>query len=120
MIKRVLVVDGDRNIAASISLLLQRAGMQVSIAHDVATAQAAIQLATPDLVLLESRLPDRSGCDLCQWIRAEPHLSAVRVVFISARARDADIAKAHACGADGFLVKPFSAQDLMEQLEALA
>lgn len=120
MVKQVLVVDGDRNFAGSLSLLLEGAGITVRQAYDLASGLASIHEAVPDLVVVDTQLPDRSGFELCQRARAEPGLGRLRFLFTSSRARLAERAKADALGADGFIAKPFSPTDLLQRLEAFS
>lgn len=121
MVRQILVVDGDRNFAGSLTLLLEGAGIAVRQAHDLASGLASIHEATPDVVLVDTVLPDHhSGFELCQRVRAEPALHGLRVLFTSSHVRATEMAKADAVGADGYLAKPFSPADLMQRLEAFS
>lgn len=120
MVKQVLVVDGDRNFASSLSLLLEGAGLAVSQAHDAASGLASLHASTPDVVVIDTALPDRDGLELAQWLRADPAREGLRLVVTSSRARPAELAKADALGVDAFFTKPFALGDLFQRLEAFS
>lgn len=71
----------------------------------------------PELVCLDLTLPDISGFDVCEFIRAQPKLKNLPVLMISARTQTMDRAQAEEAGASGYLIKPFTAEDLRHQLE---
>lgn len=72
---------------------------------------------TPDLVCLDLTLPDISGYEVCEHIRATPALQDVPVLMISARAQTMDRAQAEEAGASGYLIKPFTPEELRQQVE---
>lgn len=120
MVRQVLVVDGDRNFVSSLSLLLEGAGLSVSQAHDAAAGLASLHAATPDVVVIDTALPDRDGLELAQCLRADPARDGLRLVMTSARARPVDLAKADALGVDAFFTKPFAPHELVRRLEAFS
>ncbi len=117
--KSVLVVDDEPNIVVSLEFLLEQAGYQVRIAHDGQEAWEAIERQPPDLVLLDVMLPRLSGFDVCQKIREHPDLQRVRVVMLTAKGREVEVSKGLALGADAYISKPFSTQDLLAQVRTL-
>ncbi len=119
MSKSVLIVDDEPNIVVSLEFLLEQAGYQVRIAHDGQEAWEAIERQPPDLVLLDVMLPRLSGFDLCQKVREHPDLQGVRVVMLTAKGREVEVSKGLALGADAYISKPFSTQDLLAQVRAL-
>jgi len=78
-----------------------------------------IRADVPDLVILDAMMPGRTGFDVCQEIHSDPSLRQIRVVMLSAKARETDIAKGKAMGANAYIVKPFSTRDLIEQVHSL-
>ncbi len=119
MSKSVLIVDDEPNIVVSLEFLLEQAGYQVRIAHDGQQAWEAIERQPPDLVLLDVMLPRLSGFDVCQKIREHPDLQRVRVVMLTAKGREVEVSKGLALGADAYISKPFSTQDLLAQVRTL-
>jgi DNA-binding response OmpR family regulator len=98
---------------------MKREGHSVSVAHDGHEALAAIQRDRPDLVLLDVMMPGRSGFDVCQAVRADDALRGVRILMLTAKGRDTDVAKGLALGADGYMTKPFATQELAARVREL-
>jgi DNA-binding response OmpR family regulator len=119
MSKSVLIVDDEPNIVISLEFLLEQAGYQVRVAHDGQEAWEAIQRQPPDLVLLDVMLPRLSGFDLCQKIRENPAWQRMRIVMLTAKGREVEISKGLALGADAYISKPFSTQELLAQVRDL-
>ena len=119
MSKRVLIVDDEPNILISLEFLIRRAGYEVRTAHDGEEGLAALAEWRPDLVLLDVMMPRKSGFDVCQAIRADASLAGLRVVMLTAKGRDSDVAKGLALGADAYLTKPFSTQELVQRVREL-
>ena len=108
MSKHVLIADDEPNIVISLEFLMKREGHRVSIVRDGDAALQAIRSERPDLVLLDVMMPGRSGFEVCQAVRADETLAAVKILMLSAKGRDTDIAKGQAMGADAYMTKPFS------------
>jgi DNA-binding response OmpR family regulator len=73
----------------------------------------------PDLILLDIMLPKKDGFEVCQQIRANPEWRGVKVVMLTAKGRDTEVAKGLALGADAYVTKPFSTKDLVAQVRQL-
>ena len=119
MSKNILIADDEPNIVISLEYLLQRDGYQVRVARNGQEALDAIQASPPDLVLLDVMLPLVSGFEVCQKIRENPALAGVRIVMLTAKGRDVEMSKGLALGANTYVTKPFSTQDLLAQVRAL-
>jgi len=119
MPRSVLIADDEQNIVISLQYLMKREGHAVSVARDGREALAAIQRDRPDLVLLDVMMPGLSGFDVCQAVRADPELAAVKILLLTAKGRDTDLAKGLALGADAYMTKPFSTQELAARVRAL-
>lgn len=119
MAKKILIADDEPNIVISLEFLMQRNGFEVKTAGD---GEAALRLVTefrPDLILLDIMLPLKSGYEVCQKIRENPDVSGMKVVMITAKGRDIEVAKGLALGADAYITKPFSTQDLLDKVKSL-
>ena len=116
---KVLIVEDEESILLSLEFLLTKEGYAVSTARDGAAALRALQERPPDLVLLDVMLPLIDGFELCRLIRENPALSGTRIMLVTARGREAEIARGMALGADAYLTKPFSTRELMEKVRAL-
>ncbi|TVO52238.1 response regulator transcription factor [Denitromonas halophila] len=117
--KKILIADDEPNIVISLEFLMKREGFDVSIAGDGEEAIAKIRSDSPDLVLLDVMMPKKSGFDVCQEVKADPALSSTRILMLTAKGRDTEMAKGLALGADAYMTKPFSTKDLVEQVHQL-
>jgi DNA-binding response OmpR family regulator len=117
--KKVLIADDEQNIVISIEFLMKREGFQVVIANDGEDALAKVQSERPDLVLLDVMMPKKNGYEVCQSIKADPALASVKVLMLTAKGRDTEVAKGLAIGADAYMTKPFSTRDLVAKARAL-
>lgn len=117
--KRVLIVDDEPNIVISLEFLMKREGFEVSVARDGEEALRKVEESTPDVMLLDVMMPKKTGYEVCQQIRANPSLSGVKIVMLTAKGRDTEVAKGLDLGADAYMTKPFSIKDLVAQVRAL-
>jgi DNA-binding response OmpR family regulator len=118
MSRTILIADDEPNIVISLEYLLQRDGYQVLVAHDGQEALDAIARHLPDLVLLDVMLPRLSGFDVCQKVRENAAWQHIRIMMLTAKGRDVEMSKGFALGADAYVTKPFSTQELLAQIRA--
>jgi len=115
----ILVVEDEDNIAIALDYLLSREGY----AHDrIATGRGAVErirATRPDLVLLDVMLPEVSGYEICQAVRLDADLSAVKILMMTARGSAIERRKGLALGADGFITKPFELKELRDEVRRL-
>jgi DNA-binding response OmpR family regulator len=119
MSRHVLIADDEPNIVISLEFLMKREGWRVSIARDGDAALEFIRRERPDLVLLDVMMPGRSGFEVCQAVRGDEALAAVKIVMLSAKGRETDLAKGSALGADAYMTKPFSTRELADKVREL-
>jgi two-component system phosphate regulon response regulator PhoB len=115
----ILLVEDDPDIRHLVSYKLAKGGFDVIEAADGPAGLREAQQHTPDLVLLDVRMPRMSGLDVCRELRARPATAAVPIIMLTARAHQADIEQAYAAGATGYVVKPFSPRELLERVESV-
>ena len=115
----VLVVEDESAIAELIALNLRHAGFDVRLAADAEQAQAEIERVLPDLVLLDWMLPGQSGLQLAMRWRGDARTRAVPLIFITARAAESDKVAGLDAGADDYLTKPFSTQEMLARIRAV-
>ena len=116
---RILIVEDDEDVRALIAHKLRRAGHEVSEASDGEAGLAAAQLNPPELVVLDWMMPKLTGIEVCARIRADTGLAQPRILLLTAKSLASDIALAMSTGADGYLIKPFRANELLERVDAL-
>jgi len=119
MSKKILIADDEQNIVISLEFLMKREGFDVLVATDGEEAVARIRKDCPDLVLLDVMMPKKSGFEVCQEIKADPALSGVRILMLTAKGRDTEVAKGLALGADAYMTKPFSTKELVDKVRSL-
>lgn len=118
MSTKVLIVDDEPNIVISLEFLMKQQGFETATASD---GQAGLDQAAafgPDLVLLDVTLPQLDGFQVCERLRAA-HGETMRIIMLTARGREAEVAKGLALGADAYLTKPFSTRELVDQVQKL-
>ncbi len=116
MTTRILIVEDEASIAEPFARLLEREGFETSIAATAAGALDAARAHPPDLVLLDLALPDGDGRDVCRTLRAE---SGVPVIMLTARGTETDRIVGLELGADDYIVKPFSAAEVVARIRAV-
>jgi two-component system alkaline phosphatase synthesis response regulator PhoP len=119
MARRILIVDDEPNIVISLEYLLRREGYEVSAAEDGEAALRAIAESRPDLVVLDVMLPKLNGFEVCRRVRADPRLEGLRILMLTAKGRDTEVAKGLEVGADAYVTKPFSTRDLVAQIAGM-
>ncbi|WP_157263440.1 response regulator transcription factor [Azohydromonas aeria] len=119
MTTKVLVVDDEPNILISLEYLMKREGYEVHVARDGLQALEVLRRERPALVLLDVMMPGKNGFEVCQELRGDEALRGTRVLMLTAKGRDTDVAKGLAMGADAYVTKPFSTAELAQQVRAL-
>ncbi|MBW0112941.1 response regulator transcription factor [Pseudonocardia sp. KRD-182] len=114
--RRVLVVDDEPTIAASVAARLRSEGFAVEVAHDGPSAMAVFEAVEPDLVVLDVMLPGFDGLEVCRRIQSR---RAVPVLMLTARDAETDLLVGLAVGADDYLTKPFSIRELAARVHVL-
>jgi two-component system phosphate regulon response regulator PhoB len=116
---RVLVVEDESAIAELISINLRHAGYEVTIAATSDQAQFEVDRVLPDLVVLDWMLPGQSGLALAKRWRGTARTRELPVIMLTARAEEADKIAGLDAGADDYLVKPFSTNELLARIRAV-
>lgn len=119
MAKKILIADDEQNIVISLEFLMKREGYEVSVANDGDEAARRIRAEKPDLVLLDVMMPKKSGFEVCQEVKSNPDLQSVRILMLTAKGRDTEVAKGLALGADAYMTKPFSTKELVERVRSM-
>jgi two-component system phosphate regulon response regulator PhoB len=115
----VLIVEDEPAIAELITVNLRHSGFRPIWAMDSATAQAEIDSALPDLILLDWMLPGESGLVLAKRWRAHPRSKQVPIIMLTARGDEVDRVAGLDAGADDYIAKPFSTKELLARMRAV-
>ncbi|HZM36832.1 MAG TPA: response regulator [Burkholderiales bacterium] len=116
---RVLIVDDEPNIVASLEFLMRHNQLEVRSASSGAEALAVAAAFRPHVVLLDVMLPQGSGFDVCRRMRADPALAGVRIVMLTARGRADEQDLGRSLGADAYVLKPFSTREVVRTVREL-
>jgi DNA-binding response OmpR family regulator len=116
MSPKILVADDEPNIVISLEYLLKREGYNVVIARDGQEAVDTILREQPDLVLLDVMMPKKTGFEVCQEVRGHESLQTTKILMLTAKGRDTDVAKGLALGADAYMTKPFATRELVQKV----
>jgi DNA-binding response OmpR family regulator len=119
MAHHVMLIEDEPNIMEAIRFILSRDGWKVSCHSDGATALAAIQRVTPDVVVLDVMLPNRSGFEVLKDLREDPALKDLPVLMLTAKGQTKDRERAALLGSNAFMTKPFSNAEVRDRLRAM-
>jgi two-component system alkaline phosphatase synthesis response regulator PhoP len=117
--KRILIIEDDRDIVELVRYNLANEGFQISAAYDGGTGLNTLKKTPPDLLLLDLMLPKLSGLDICREIRRDESLNRLPILMLTARGDEADRVVGLEMGADDYVTKPFSPRELVARVKAL-
>ena len=116
---RVLIVEDEASIAELIAVNLRHNGLTPIWAEDGESAQREIDTILPDIILLDWMLPGQSGVTLAKRWRADPRVKSVPILMLTARSDESDKVSGLDAGADDYITKPFSTQELLARIRAV-
>lgn len=119
MSSRILVVEDDRDIAQLVGRYLEKAGFIVDVQSSGSDAMVAMAQRAPDLLILDLMLPHMDGLEICRAVRANEKTASVPVIMLTAKAEESDRIVGLEIGADDYLSKPFSPNELVARVRAL-
>ena len=119
MDEKILIVEDEPNIVVPLQFIMKDNGYDVTVAFSGEEAVDAITESKPDLILLDIMLPGMDGYELCQMIRQNPDWKGIKIIFLTALSREADMAKGMALDADAYITKPFSIKEVVEKVRNL-
>jgi DNA-binding response OmpR family regulator len=113
---QILVVEDEPSLAEVVSLYLKRAGFQVQVASSGGQAMSILEKRIPDFVIMDVMLPEVDGLSITRWLRDH---SDVPIILVTARREEVDRIAGLEMGADDYVVKPFSPQELVSRVRAV-
>ena len=116
---RVLIAEDEANLVESLTFILARDGHEVSSVADGEAALQRLRSDPPDLMILDVMLPKLNGFELLKTLRADPQLKQLKVIVLTAKTQLHDRQLAEAIGVDAYITKPFSNQDVVDQVRRL-
>ena len=119
MSKRVLIVDDEPDVLRLVALRLKKSGYEILAASDGKEGFDIISSEKPDLVLLDLRLPNMDGVDICKQVKNDEVLRHIPIILFTATS-DIEVAdKAKEAGANDYMVKPFEPDELLEKISGI-
>ena len=116
---RVLIVEDEPAIAELIAVNLRHGGFEPVVAQDSVTAQRELDAVLPDVILLDWMLPGQSGVSLARHWRKQPRTRSIPILMLTARGDEPDKVAGLDAGADDYVTKPFSTQELLARIRAV-
>lgn len=104
--KKVLIVDDEEKIRETLSMIFTRWGFMVFTAEDGREALEQAHLNSPDLVILDIKIPELDGYEVCKALKENPETRNFKVIMITGLGKPAEIDKGFFCGADDYIIKP--------------
>jgi two-component system phosphate regulon response regulator PhoB len=117
--RRILIVEDERAIRQLLAFVLKPAGYEIIEAADAVSAMDSVSRSAPDLVLLDWQLPDMDGLRLLKFWRADEATTRLPVIMVSARISEADRVAGLRAGADDYVIKPFSRDELLARMQSV-
>ena len=115
----ILIVDDEPNIVVPLQFLMEQNGYSVIVAQSGEEALESVSKYKPALILLDIMLPGIDGFEVCEIVRLNPEWKGIKIIFLTAKGRDVDIAKGMVLGADEYITKPFSNKQIVESVKRL-
>jgi DNA-binding response OmpR family regulator len=116
--RTVLVADDDRDVLNLIRFRLEREGLRVITAQDGVAALGLAQRERPDVCVLDVMMPKLGGLEVVKRLRDDPATARLRIILLTARSADSQVDEGFEVGADDYVVKPFSPQELRQRVRA--
>jgi two-component system alkaline phosphatase synthesis response regulator PhoP len=117
--QRILVVEDDRDIGELVCRYLEKAGFTPELVMSGAAALSSIAASPPDLLVLDLMLPHVDGIEICRAVRANEKTAGVPIIMLTARAEESERIVGLEMGADDYIAKPFSPNELVARVRAL-
>jgi DNA-binding response OmpR family regulator len=116
---RILIAEDERDIRELITFTLKFAGHEI---YPTSNGEEAYQMASqvlPDLIILDVRMPRMTGYEVCEQIKANTETKDIPVVFLSAKGQESEVKMGIEAGADEYILKPFSPEQLVERVKSI-
>jgi DNA-binding response OmpR family regulator len=110
----ILIVDDEVSVTELFSMMLEMEGYQVRVVHNVKSALQVLEQSKPDLIVLDVMMPAASGLDLCRHVRNTPGLASLPIIMLSAKSQLEEVQEGLGAGADLYLLKPVSKNELVQ------
>lgn len=117
--EKILAVDDSRFLLKALVFILEKADYEVCTASDGEEALRKAREERPALIFLDAVMPKKDGYEVCREIKGDPDLSETRVIMLTGKDKEADRERAVAAGADGYVTKPYTPAQILEQVKGI-
>ncbi len=117
--KKILIVDDEPNIVMTLEYTFKKNEFEVFIARDGEEAMEILKKEIPHAIILDIMMPKVDGYETLNQIKADKRLENCKVVFLTAKNKEADIEKGISMGVDAYITKPFSLKNVVDQINSL-
>ncbi|MBU4193519.1 MAG: response regulator [Actinobacteria bacterium] len=114
---KIAVIDDDPSMVKVLRIMLATSGYEVVEALSGVKGVMIVKGESPDLVLLDIMMPDVDGFEVCRRLKLDPETKDIPVIFVSAKTGSEHIEMGLSMGAEGFLIKPFELQEILDKIE---
>ena len=116
---KIVIIEDERDLAELIAFNLEKEGWRTVIALDGKTGFDRVSAELPDIVILDLMLPEMSGTEVCKLLRKQESTASIPIIMVTAKGEEIDRVVGFEVGADDYLVKPFSARELLLRIKAI-
>ena len=116
---KILAIDDDSTTLQLLDFFLTKHKYEVTVSPNGADGIKKAQEIMPDLILLDVMMPQMDGIEVCKKLRADEKTAKIPILFLSALSQDVEVMRGLMAGSDGYIVKPFELDNLLEQIEKL-
>ncbi|MFA4967486.1 MAG: response regulator [Candidatus Margulisiibacteriota bacterium] len=116
---KILIVDDEEDIVAALSIRLKALGYDIIMAYDGMTALSKAREEKPDLILLDIMLPKLDGYKVCRILKFDEKFRHIPIIMVTAKGAESNIKMGAEVGADAYITKPFSPDELMKKINEL-
>jgi len=118
-VSKILAIDDDSTTLQLLDFFLTKHKYEVTVSPNGADGIKKAQEIMPDLILLDVMMPQMDGIEVCKKLRADEKTAKIPILFLSALSQDVEVMRGLMAGSDGYIVKPFELDNLLEQIEKL-
>jgi two-component system phosphate regulon response regulator PhoB len=117
--RKILIVDDETDLADLVSYHLKATGYRVEIVRDQNISVGCARTFLPDLIILDIMMPELNGFQVCRILRADPKLTHIPIIFLTAKTKEADRIVGFESGCDDYICKPFSPKELILRIQSI-
>ncbi|HZR45581.1 MAG TPA: response regulator [Candidatus Manganitrophaceae bacterium] len=119
MVKKILIADDNQDCCDILTLILQGGRYEISVARNGNEAIQKIKDHPPDLILLDVMMPEKTGLEVCEWVKKNPETCHIFIIIVTASSEQSHRKRGFSLGASDYITKPIVAADVLTCMEKL-